>query len=140
MRYAVARRGWGVGCGMLISTVATGVAVEAAFVTKRQQDESWSRAMTLTGGDPAVGRELLRTYGCNSCHTIPGVPGSATVGPPLDKMALRTYIAGVMSNTPENMIRWLKDPPAIDPMTAMPVTRIDDAGARAVAAYLYTLE
>ena len=51
----------------------------------------------------------------------------------------RVYIAGVVTNTPDNMVRWIVDPPSIDPQTAMPVTGISIAEARDVAAYLYSL-
>jgi cytochrome c1 len=34
---------------------------------------------------------------------------------------------------------WVRDPTAIDPMTAMPVVGLAEAEARHVAAYLYTL-
>jgi len=45
----------------------------------------------------------------------------------------------VLKNTPENMIRWLKNPPGVDPMTAMPNLHVTDQQARDLAGYLYTL-
>jgi cytochrome c len=54
-------------------------------------------------------------------------------------MALRTYIAGVLTNTPENMERWIKDPPAVDGLTAMPKLGVGDQDARDIVGYLYTL-
>lgn len=99
-----------------------------------------ARAMALTGGDPERGRVLLRTYGCASCHTIPGVAGATgLVGPPLAGVAARSYIAGVLTNTPTNMIRWIRDPKGVDSLTAMPNTGVTAADARRIAAYLYTL-
>jgi cytochrome c1 len=38
------------------------------------------------------------------------------------------------------MLRWLHDPPAVDPKTAMPNLHITDSDARDIAAYLYTLK
>jgi hypothetical protein len=49
------------------------------------------------------------------------------------------YIAGRLSNTPDNMIRWIMDAPSIDSMTAMPNMGLDTMSARHIAAYLYTL-
>lgn len=96
--------------------------------------------VAFTGGDPERGRQSLRQYGCPTCHVIPGVAhAKGSVGPPLDHFASRTYIGGVVPNTPDNLVAWLIDPPAIDPLTAMPATGIDEAAARDVAAYLYTL-
>ena len=51
----------------------------------------------------------------------------------------RTYIAGELPNTPDNLVVWLKNPRAVEPKTAMPVLGLSDEQARAVAAYLYTL-
>jgi cytochrome c1 len=66
-------------------------------------------------------------------------PGN-NVGPPLDRIATRGYIAGVLANTPQNMVRWLRDPPAVDARTAMPDLGLSEAEARDIAAYLYTLK
>jgi cytochrome c2 len=104
-------------------------------------DRDAERAAMLTGGDPGRGKEALRTYGCVTCHTIPGVRGAdAQVGPPLDRLAGRVYVAGVLENTPENLARWIKDPPAVDPKTAMPNVGATDADVRDITSYLYTLK
>jgi cytochrome c len=98
------------------------------------------QAMAMTGGDPDEAPPLFRRYGCVSCHAIPGIQGAdATVGPPLTKMARRSYIAGVLPNTPLNMERWIMDPPAVDSLTAMPFLGVTAPDARTIAAYLYTL-
>jgi len=99
-------------------------------------------AAALThGGDAARGKELIRSYGCGSCHSIPRLRGAQSiVGPNLEGMATRAYIAGVLPNTPENMVRWLMNPPGVDDKTAMPNLHIGAAQARDIAAYLYTLQ
>jgi cytochrome c len=99
-------------------------------------------AMALThGGDAARGKELIRSYGCGSCHTIPRVTGAeSSVGPSLQGIATRAYIAGVIPNVPENMIRWIMDPPSVDDKTAMPNLHASATDARDIAAYLYTLQ
>ena len=94
----------------------------------------------LTGGDPHRGRELIRGYGCDSCHTIPGIHSAdANVGPPLIDIARRVYLAGHIQNTPENMMRWIQHPHELDPRTAMPEMGVTDADSRDITAYLYTL-
>jgi cytochrome c len=45
----------------------------------------------------------------------------------------------VLTNTPDNLIEWIQNPPGIDPRTATPNLGIDEAAARDIAAYLYTL-
>lgn len=87
------------------------------------------------------GREALRQYGCPRCHRIPGIVGASTeVGPPLAGIADRAYIAGVLSNTDENMVRWLRFPQQVDPKTAMPYLGVREDDAWNMAAYLNTLE
>lgn len=103
-------------------------------------ESSKANAAALTGGDPRTGRQKIRDYGCDACHTIPGIPGAdRTVGPPLTGIAGRMYIAGLLANHPENMVRWIMDPPSVDPKTAMPDMDVTEDDARDIAAYLYTL-
>lgn len=94
----------------------------------------------VAGGDPTRGSNALRAYGCGACHVIPGVVGAqGQVGPPLTQWALRAYIAGNLPNIPPNLVRWIRDPQAIEPGTAMPSLGVSEAEARDMAAYLYTL-
>jgi cytochrome c oxidase assembly factor CtaG/cytochrome c2 len=120
-----------------VRTVALLVII-AAVNGCTNHDEQW--AAEMTGGTPSRGRETIRNYGCQSCHTIPGVTGAhSLVGPPLAGIASRSYIAGVLSNTPVHMIEWLRNPPGIDSKTAMPNMNVTERDARDIAAYLYTL-
>jgi putative membrane protein len=97
-------------------------------------------ARLLTGGDPYRGREVIARYGCDTCHTIPGVPtADATVGPPLTSVARRVYLAGHIENTPENMMRWIRSPHAFDRKTVMPDMGVTERDSRDITAYLYTL-
>lgn len=99
-----------------------------------------TEVMALTGGDPDLGPGLAIRYGCAGCHEIPGVRGPrGRVGPPLRHIAGRVYIGGVLINRPENLVRWIVNPRAVSPKTAMPVTGISGTEARHVAAYLLTL-
>ena len=97
-------------------------------------------ARQLTGGEPDKGKLAIVKYGCDTCHNIPGVlTATATVGPPLSQVALRSYLAGRIDNTPENMIKWIRQPHSVDPQTAMPETGVTEGDGRDIAAYLYTL-
>jgi cytochrome c2 len=107
----------------------------AAACTRRE-----AQATVVSGGNAERGRGLIRVYGCGSCHTIPGVRGAESyVGPNLDGIASRSYIAGVLPNDPENMVRWIQNPPAIDAKTAMPFLGVSERDARDIAEYLYRL-
>jgi cytochrome c2 len=91
-------------------------------------------------GDPRQGAAEIAQTGCGSCHTIPGITGAdGLVGPPLNQMGRRIFVAGLLRNTPDNMIMWLRDPQAIVPGNAMPNMGLQEQQARDIAAYLYTL-
>lgn len=94
----------------------------------------------LSAPDPARGKRAIDQYLCITCHTIPGIVGSnAPVGPPLAGVGSRTVLAGLLPNTPENMVRWLLEPQAISPHNAMPALGLTEGDARDIAAYLRTL-
>jgi cytochrome c len=98
-------------------------------------------AARMTGGDPMRGRALLPRYGCPSCHSISGVEGATgLIGPPLDRIGSRAFLAGRLPNTPPNLMRWIRDPQSIAPGTAMPVLGVTEQDGRDIAAYLYTLK
>ena len=84
--------------------------------------------------------DLIVANGCSTCHSIPGIAGArGNVGPPLDHIGTRVFIAGMLRNTPENMVRWLKNPQAVIPGNAMPNMNLNDAQARDITAYLAEL-
>ena len=98
-------------------------------------------AAPALGGDPEQGRLLLRQFACGSCHSIPGVANAGgRVGPPLEGVAKRVYLGGVLPNTPQNMAEFIREPHKADPRTAMPAMGVTEAHARDMVAYLYTLE
>jgi cytochrome c2 len=99
-----------------------------------------SQATVVSDGDAHHGAKLIRQMGCGSCHTIPGVPDArGNVGPSLAAIADRAFIAGVLPNTQENMVAWIRTPQAVVPGNAMPDMGIDESDARDITAYLYTL-
>ncbi len=97
-------------------------------------------AVAFRAGNARQGRRLIEHFHCGACHLIPGVPHArGMVGPPLIDFGRRSYVAGVLPNTPANLERWLRSPPKVDPLTAMPTLGLSRQQARDVAAYLYTL-
>jgi cytochrome c len=95
----------------------------------------------LLGAHPKKAPAAMRRYGCISCHTIPGVKGArARVGPSLDKIRERHFIAGRFANEPDMLMRWIQDPRGLKPHTAMPNMGVTDEDARNIAAYLYGLK
>ncbi|UIJ71010.1 cytochrome c family protein [Aurantimonas sp. HBX-1] len=92
-------------------------------------------------GDARIGAIQIERAGCGSCHIIPGIrDADGLVGPPLDHMGRRIFIAGLLRNTPGNMMAWLRDPQRIVPGNAMPDMGLSEQQTRDITAYLYTLE
>jgi cytochrome c len=92
-------------------------------------------------GDSRRGTDLVKQYQCGSCHDIPGISGAdGNVGPPLYRIGTRTYIAGYIQNSPDNMADWIEDPQRALPGNAMPRMGIPQKDARDIAAFLYTLK
>jgi len=121
----------------LAVAVAAGAIGGGAYAYKQNQQREAS-AVALTGGDPTRAEAHFLHFGCAGCHQIPGVRGpSGRIGPPLDDVARRVYVGGMLTNTPEHMVAWIVNPRAFNPKTAMPVTGISPREARDVAAYLY---
>ena len=96
-------------------------------------------AELATGGDASRGATIIRQRGCGACHVIDGIAGAhGQVGPSLQDFAARAYIAGSLTNTPDEAVRWIMDPRAIDPNTVMPDLGLSETEARDVAAHLYS--
>ena len=122
----------------IVAAGLVGLSMAVAFGCDSQAKKT---ARVMVGGDPEHGQSVINYYGCASCHTIPGVHGAnALVGPPLTQFGSRTYVAGMLQNTPDNLVKWIQDPPAINPKTAMPNLHVTPTDARDIATYLYTLQ
>lgn len=92
-------------------------------------------AMTAQG-NPKRGRDLLRRYGCVSCHQVPEI-GRARVGPPLMDFANRHIIAGKLVNTPRTAAAWIMNPQQWKPRSVMPNLGVQPSEALDIVAYLY---
>jgi mono/diheme cytochrome c family protein len=110
------------------------------------ENQDWYKALT-----PAQqqGAKVIVQRGCGSCHTIPNIPGaSGTIGPSLDPsspagpVSQRKTIAGgaVPNNSVDDLAKWIQNPPALKPGTAMPVLGLSPDEAHAAAEYLYSLK
>jgi cytochrome c1 len=89
----------------------------------------------------AHGKDLIRAYGCQTCHQIPGVVGAVgTIGPSLDQIGDKYYLAGELPNSSENLRLWIQHPHAINSRTVMPDMNVTDADAADIASFLETLK
>jgi cytochrome c2 len=127
----------------LIVFIVLLLAVAAGYAGYEYKDmrEREQLAEGMTGGNLDRAEDHFIRYGCAGCHTIPGISrANGLVGPQLNSIARRVYVAGMLPNSPDNLIRWIVNPREVNPKTAMPVTGISEREARDVAAYLYSLK
>jgi mono/diheme cytochrome c family protein len=135
----ISRRGW-LKLAVIVALTLVCAVVSYLYTEARLNAEQRRAAIALTGGHPEAAPALIIRFGCAGCHSISGVPEAAgQIGPPLNNLARQGYVGGVVQNTSENLIDWIVDPRAIDPMSAMPRTGISPREARDVAAYLLSL-
>jgi cytochrome c2 len=81
--------------------------------------------------------DLMIQYGCPTCHVVPNVPGAVgKVGPSLASLSQRSYLAGSLPNTPENLVQWIMHPQHFRPGTAMPEMGVSDQHGRRIAEFL----
>jgi cytochrome c1 len=120
--------------------ITVSVAIACGAACGGNNPELGLTPMPVFGGDPSRGATAIARFDCGSCHTVPGIAGAhGQVAAPLLWFSRRTFIAGVLPNTPDNLIRWIREPNVVEPKTAMPTLGLSDQEARDVAAYLYTL-
>jgi cytochrome c1 len=95
------------------------------------------------GSIEAEGAALIAAKPCVGCHTIPGIAGAnGTVGPNLAGVASRAKIAGgaVNNSGPDDLKKWISNPPAEKPGTLMPNLGLTDDELNKIVAYLELLK
>jgi cytochrome c oxidase subunit 2 len=112
------------------------------FVVVVQTAEDYAQ-WVVTGRAPstaAQGAALFERQTCAGCHTISGTQADGTVGPDLTDFGSRQWIgAKAVPNTPENLLRWIRDPGSIKPGVLMPPSQLPESELRALVAYLESL-
>jgi cytochrome c len=127
--------------GLILLGLAIVVGVGSVFGIYRQDArQTRIQAEAMTRGVADAGQLAITRYNCGACHRIPGIAGAAgQAGPALGGIAVRAQIAGMLTNSPDNMVRWLRHPQRVLPGNGMPDLGVGDRDARDMAAYLYTL-
>ncbi len=128
----------------------------AASADTGQAADTAAPAMTEEERLVARGRQVFHEESyCVLCHGINGTSAAGRIGPDLTNLGDRSTIAaGMLENTRENLVRWIRDPQGIKPGAEMPGVGtparrqgggewqpldLDDEQLEAVAAYLHSL-
>ena len=116
------------------------------IVQPRADFDKWVQSQLAAPGKPVgaaaqQGERLFVDHTCMNCHRIAGTAANATVGPDLTHVADReTLGAGVLTNTVDNLTRWIEDPQKYKPGCNMPTMRLSQAQAYDIAVYLEGLK
>ena len=108
--------------------------------------QAWKAAAQKAAVPPkaelaVAGSQLFVSKGCVNCHAVNGVNTYNRTGPNLSFIGSRTSIAaGILANTPENMIRWLRYTDTVKPGVAMPNLGLSQEEAEQLTAYLESLK
>lgn len=127
--------------GLLVVGCGSGEQAGAplAMLPPQQPMRQITPAPNVTG-DPAEGRRLFVSTGCAGCHTVQDVPAASGIaGPNLTNVVLRPTLAGdTIPMTPESLVAFLLDPPAVKPGTTMPNVGLTPEQAQHLTAFLYS--
>lgn len=88
------------------------------------------------------GRALFTDNGCGGCHAVAGSAAVGRIGPDVSHIAARTSLgAGIMPMNEANLVRFIRNAPAVKPGARMPAyTHLAPADVRAITRYLETLK
>ena len=128
-------------CGTQHANMRIRVVVETEEEFDEWQEQQLVVPKTPTAGIAGEGAELFQTKACMNCHTIKGTPAAARIGPDLTHLNKRQTIgAGVLTNSPENLAKWLYDPQKYKQGSLMPNMKLTDDEVQAIVAYLEALK
>jgi cytochrome c oxidase subunit II len=118
--------------GDTLQTASAGGRVRSA------QQDTTTAPSARQGPEYAAGEKLFMTKGCMGCHSLQAVNApQGLIGPNLANVGSRSYIAaGWLSNTDENLERWIRQPQAVKKGVLMPNLGVTAEEARALRAYL----
>jgi len=89
----------------------------------------------------AEDRKAFFANSCVNCHTIRGTSAQGKFGPDLTHLMNReTLGAGAVTNTPDNLRLWVRDPQKFKVGCLMPNMQLTDQEVNQIAAYLQTLK
>jgi cytochrome c oxidase subunit 2 len=115
--------------------------------TPEPQFAQWEQAQLRPATAPAAagsalaGASLFQQMSCVNCHAVNGTNAKARVGPDLTHVASRLELgAGVASNTPENLRRWLSNPQEVKPGVKMPNYNFTQEQLTQLVDYLRSLQ
>jgi cytochrome c oxidase subunit 2 len=116
-----------------------------AFSVVAMERPDFDRWMeTQSASAPRVvgrGADLFLANGCGACHAVRGTEARGLIGPDLTHFGSRRNVgAGILPNTSENIVRFIRETETIKPGSRMPsYNMLSEEEATAIAGYLGSL-
>lgn len=127
-------------CGLQHAWMRILVVAEAPESFAAWQRRELAAPPASVGAAATRGEETFRSMACVNCHNLGSTGPKARFAPDLTHLASRSTLgAGVLSNTPEDLARWLKDPQSIKTGCHMPDTQLSDAQVSDLVSYMKAL-
>ena len=130
-------------CGLSHANMRFRVMVEPPdqFASWERSEQAAPAAASQNPSPAALeGAKIFANSPCTTCHRIDGV-SKGYIGPDLSHFGTRSTLAGgVLSNTPANVAKWVRDPEAIKPGAQMPRLGLAGEQLNDLVAYLESLK
>jgi cytochrome c oxidase subunit II len=127
-------------CGDQHANMRIRVVAESEEDFRKWLDGQLAVPPTPGHGIAREGARIFQSMACMNCHTIRGTAAAARVGPDLTHLADRATIgAGVLTNTPDNLTKWLTNPQKYKPGSYMPNMKLTNEEVKSLVAYLEAL-
>lgn len=113
------------------------------YVQTRAEFDQWIQQQAKPAPETSSvseGRRVFESTACINCHTVAGTVANGRFGPDLTHLMSRdTLASGAVTNTRENLRRWIHDPSDFKPGCLMPAMGLSDAQVGSVTDYMETL-
>ena len=126
-------------CGVQHAHMGLEVVAQSAAEFQQWQDAQLRTAATTPAIDINAGKTLFLDR-CAGCHTIRGTEAVGAHAPDLTHLKSRRLIAaGLLTNTPEHLVKWITHAQDLKPGARMPSMELTVAEISALSAFLSTL-
>ena len=131
-------------CGTSHANMRLRVEVDAPDVFAAWTDDQRSVPVVVEAAGEArhgtqAGELIFANAPCTSCHAIAGL-SSGRSAPNLTHVGSRKTIAGLLTNTPDTLAAWIRNPQSIKPGALMPPFNLNDQQLADLSAYLESLK
>jgi cytochrome c oxidase subunit 2 len=126
-------------CGLQHAHMGFEIVAQSPAAFRAWQDAQRKAAAPASAPDAKAGQELFIER-CSGCHSVRGIGATGAHAPDLTHLNSRRLIAaGLLTNTPEQRVRWITHVQELKPGARMPSFELPPGEITALSAFLSTL-